>query len=37
MGAAAALHEFAHLGLRYGKAREREELLEEMLEIVPGL
>lgn len=29
--------EFAQLGLRYGSARERQEMLEEMVQVVPAL
>jgi len=37
LGIGDAQHEFAQLGLRYGSSRERQEILEEMVQVVPAL
>lgn len=37
LGIGDAPREFAQLGLRYGSVRERQEMLEEVLQVVPGL
>ena len=36
LGIGDAPQEFAQLGLRYGSARERQEVLEEVVQVVPA-